>query len=70
MGAAQRLLINAADYDFITGRLDTIERALAWVETKGRNAADRIVELLVERSDLDRRLERIEDLNAYDEMLD
>lgn len=63
-------LINAAEYAGLANRLDEVEQQIAWLEAKGRNAAARIIELLAEQAELNRRIFQIETLNAYDEVLD
>ena len=59
-------IIYQAEYAFLTKRLDTVDRTLAWLETKGRRFTRLARELAREQSDLARRLMHIEDLTAYD----
>ena len=59
-------IIYQAEYTFLTKRLDTIDRTMAWLEAKGRRFTRTARELDQEQADLARRLMHIEDLTAYD----
>ena len=59
-------IIYQAEYAFLTKRLDTIDRMLAWLEAKGRRFTRCARELAQEQSNLARRLMHIEELTAYD----
>ena len=59
-------IIYHAEYAFLTKRLDTIGRTLAWLEAKGRRFTRTARELVQEQSDLARRLMHVEDLTEYD----
>ena len=61
-------MIYQAEYAFLTKRLDTVERLLAWFESKGRRFTRTARDLAQEQANLARRLLQIEDLNAYDEI--
>ena len=50
--------------------LDAVKQELLWLEAKGRNAAARIIELVSDRTELPRRMLRIETPNAYGELID
>ena len=61
-------MIYQAEYAFLTKRLDTVDRLLAWLDSKGRRFTRTARELAQEQADLGRRLLQIEDLTAYDEI--
>ena len=57
-------IIYQSDYDGLNRRLDTVDRTLAWLETKGRSSR----RLDGEKAELMRRLLRLEDLIEYDKL--
>ena len=57
-----------AEYAFLTKRLDTVDRLLAWLESKGRRFTRTACNLTQEQADLARRLMQIEYLTAYDKV--
>ena len=61
-------MIYQAEYAFLTKRLDTVDRLLAWLESKGRRFTSTARDLAQEQADLARRLQQIEDLTGYDEI--
>jgi len=61
-------MIYQAEYAFLTKRLDTVDRLLAWLESKGCRFTRTARDLTQEQANLARRLLQIEDLNAYDEI--
>ena len=61
-------VIYEAEYDCLNRRLDTIDRTLAWLETKGRRWSGAAKRLAAEKTDLMRRQLAIEDLTGYDEL--
>ena len=61
-------MIYQAEYAFLTKRLDTVDRLLAWLESKGRRFTRTARDLTQEQANLARRLLQIEDLTAYDEI--
>ena len=61
-------MIYQAEYAFLTKRLDTVDRLLAWVESKGCRFTRTARDLTQEQANLARRLLQIEDLTAYEEI--
>jgi len=61
-------MIYQAEYAFLTQRLDTVDRLLAWLDSKGRRFTRTTRDLAQEQANLAHRLLQIEDLTAYDEI--
>ncbi len=61
-------VIYEAEYDSLNRRLDTIDRTLAWLETKGCRWSGAARRLAAEKTDLMRRQLAIEDLTGYDDI--
>lgn len=59
-------IIYSGEYEALTKRLDTVERALAWLDASGRRFTSAAGDLIEEQTSLIRRLLQIEDLTAYD----
>ena len=61
-------IIYEAEYDSLNRRFDTIDRTLAWLDTKGRRWSRAAHRLAAEKTDLLRRQLQIEDLTGYDDL--